>query len=383
VTIDTGVSTATIPELPHPRDASSLEQFVRMVVTAMGDERITDMELAAGKAISYQTPRRSFRDPSKFVLSKEDLAKYVNGLPQAIVTRYNEHCGAPGRITINDPSINVKHVRIQLWRSDAGAVLTLRLQPRAIPRWDQLGGPSQILDIMRTTRQGMMIFTGPVRSGKTWLQHAGLEWLNENGTGDDRDEPKVIVIGDPPEFSHDDKSCIIHSREIGFDTPSYEEGIHDALRSNPRILMCSELRGDVPTSRAFLRIGRLGCFAMSAMHQNAISDAINIFVNPFEPGEREDVKAGLQESLVAIVNMRVVPNIAGTETLVTEFLTVSDANRGLLVKPRELRGWMQGKKDSHGCWVLEDELVRLSGTVITPEVAKHYATDPRRLVGVA
>ena len=374
------------PTLPSPGDFAELDEFVLTLsevfneLNANGEdeavtpERITDIDIEANQPMVLQTSRgKMISGPT---IKRGEMEKITEAkVPEILRQRFNEKHGAFGRIRVDNEKADIGITRLHLWRADTGPVLSMRVQPFHPPNWAKLRAPGFFLECLRFKRQGMLWVTAPVRGGKTHTIHGGVEEINENGP-----ERRVVVIGDPPEFSHKRKNCIVRNREIGFDTPSYQEALADALRSNPNILVASELRGDIETSRAFLEMGQLSCLAIAGMHVQTTYGALHRFINPFPERERDHVVSTLQEILLGIINQRVVPTIAGGEILATEVLIINDQTRGLLTKPRELRGAMQGKQDE-GMWLLEDDLSLLATKhkVISEDTARLYANDPEFL----
>lgn len=366
---------------PRPHDFNDLGDFVIETSLAFNrtantegthdvrPERITDLDIEANQPITMLTSRGQEVEGPR--ISRDEMDRIVDAfLPGDLAKKYGETSDAFGRLKLDNDEADIGIVRLHLWRTDTGPVLTMRVQPIAPPEWKRLRAPNVIVELLRQKRQGMIWFTGPVRSGKSWTMHGAIEELNVHGPS-----RRVVIIGDPPEFSHKRKHAKIRNREIGFDTASYQAAINGALRVNPHILVASELRGDVETSRSFLQMGQLSCLGLCGMHVQTTYGALNRFVNPFPEGEREDVVTTIEETLLAIVNQRVVPTVTGGEILATELLQINDQTRSLLRTPRQLRGAMQGKRDE-GMWLLEEDLSELcSDGIITPETARQYAND--------
>ena len=63
-----------------------------------------------------------------------------------------------------------------------------------------------------------------------------IDYRNKMGTG------HIITIEDPIEYIHTHNQCIITQREVGIDTKNYEEGLSNALRQAPNLVVIGEIR---------------------------------------------------------------------------------------------------------------------------------------------
>lgn len=84
--------------------------------------------------------------------------------------------------------------------------------------------------------KGLLILTGPTASGKTATALSILRYLNENSDG------HIVTVEDPIEYPMTGKKCVFTQREVGTDVESFGEGLRDAMRLSPNVILAGEVR---------------------------------------------------------------------------------------------------------------------------------------------
>src|SRR6202789_4192083 len=83
---------------------------------------------------------------------------------------------------------------------------------------------------------GLVIISGPTGSGKSTTLAALIEEINATRARN------IITLESPLEYLFANRRSFIRQREIPTHSPSFEQGIIDALRENPDVLVVSEMR---------------------------------------------------------------------------------------------------------------------------------------------
>ena len=90
--------------------------------------------------------------------------------------------------------------------------------------------------MFRHIRDGLTLVTGVTGSGKSTTLDAIID-ANNNDVNS-----HIVIIGNPIEYMHDSKQCIIRHREVGRDVSTFKDGVVQALRQDPDMIVIGEMR---------------------------------------------------------------------------------------------------------------------------------------------
>jgi len=90
---------------------------------------------------------------------------------------------------------------------------------------------------------------------------------------------------------------------VGRDTPSFEQGLYDALREDPDVLVVGELR-DAETMRLTLLAAETGHLVLTTLHSSTAAEALQRVVNAFPAEVQGGIATQLADCLVGVVCQR-------------------------------------------------------------------------------
>lgn len=156
-------------------------------------------------------------------------------------------------------------------------------------------------DLMRLVARphGLVVVSGPTGSGKSSTIAALVEELNRAKA------LHVITLEQPIEHAFRPKCAFIRQREVGRDTPSFHQGLMDALREDPDVLVVGEVR-EPDTIRLALSAAETGHLVITTLHAGNAAEALARIVGSFAPEAQPAVAASLAESLVGVISQRLV-----------------------------------------------------------------------------
>lgn len=144
---------------------------------------------------------------------------------------------------------------------------------------------------------GLILVSGPTGCGKSSTLAALIQEIN---LGEAR---HVVTIESPIEYTFRPRRAYIRQREVGRDTPSFEQALLDALREDPDVLMVGEMR-EPETMRLTLNASETGHLVLATVHSANCAEALQRVVAAFPAEIQASVAAQLADCLVAVIAQR-------------------------------------------------------------------------------
>ena len=148
-----------------------------------------------------------------------------------------------------------------------------------------------------TRQNGLILVSGPTGCGKSSTLAALIQEINLT------DARHILTIECPIEYSFRPRRAYLRQREVGRDTPSFEQALLDALREDPDVLMVGEMR-DPETMRLTLNASETGHLVMTTVHSSTCAEALQRVVAAFSAEIQNSVAAQLADCLVAVIAQR-------------------------------------------------------------------------------
>ena len=144
---------------------------------------------------------------------------------------------------------------------------------------------------------GLIIVSGPTGSGKSTTLAALIEEINATRAR------HIVTLESPIEYLFANRQSFIRQREIPTHSPSFEQGIVDALRENPDVLVISEMRTP-EVMRLTLNAAETGHLVLATMHSSNCAEALSRLTMSFPSDIQASVRAQLADCLVAVCCQR-------------------------------------------------------------------------------
>ena len=140
---------------------------------------------------------------------------------------------------------------------------------------------------------GLVIISGPTGSGKSTTLAALIEEINTTRAR------TIITLESPLEYIYTNRRSFIRQREVPTHSPSFEQGIIDALRENPDVLVVSEMRTP-EIMRLTLNAAETGHLVLATMHSANCAEALSRLCMSFPSDIQASVRAQLADCLVGL-----------------------------------------------------------------------------------
>ena len=177
-----------------------------------------------------------------------------------------------------------------------GVGLAIRFLPTTQATLERLNLRADLARLVEP-HHGLVIVSGPTGSGKSSTLAALVQEVNV------REARHVVTLEAPIEYTLVPRQSFIRQREVGRDTPSFEQGLYDAMREDPDVLVVGELR-DAETMRLTLAAAETGHLVLTTVHSSSTAEALQRIVGAFPAEIQGGIATQLADCLVGVVCQR-------------------------------------------------------------------------------
>jgi len=221
---------------------------------------------------------------------------------------------------------------------------------------------------------GLTLITGITGSGKSTTLDSIVDHHNKF------DPAHVVIVAAPIEYVHTSNVCLIKHREVGRDVLSFKEGVIQALRQDPDIIIIGEMR-DPDTIMAALEVTDTGHKVFSTLHTSSAMESLDRIIAEVHPTEQERVQNRLSDVLISVVSQKLVPALDGKLVLAKEVLIVTPSVKAAIKNNNISEIYMMINQGGQlGMITMEQDLQKLyMNKKISLETAITYANNKTRI----
>jgi twitching motility protein PilT len=183
--------------------------------------------------------------------------------------------------------------RVNVLQSSRGVGLAIRLLATTVPTLAELNLHPDLAELVRR-RHGLVLVSGATGSGKSSTLAALVQTINLERPA------HIITIEQPVEYTLRPARAFVRQREVGRDTPSFEQALVDALREDPDVIVVGEMR-TTEIIRLTLGAAETGHLVLATLHAATPAEALQRIVTAFPAEMQSGVRAQLADSLVAVI----------------------------------------------------------------------------------
>jgi twitching motility protein PilU len=202
--------------------------------------------------------------------------------------------------------------RINVYHQRGEVAMVMRMINSNVPSFEALGLPARAAELAMLKR-GLVLVVGAAGSGKSTTLAAMIRHRAAHADG------HILTIEDPIEFLFSHGRSIVDQREVGIDTLSFGEALHNALREAPDVIMLGEIR-DRETAQHAITYAETGHLCISTMHANNANQAIDRLINFFPEEAHKQILLDLSMNLKGVISQRLIPAINQKRVLAVEIL---------------------------------------------------------------
>lgn len=207
---------------------------------------------------------------------------------------------------------DIGRFRVNIFRQRGEVGMVIRHIKTDIPSLDSLGLPPVLKELILRKR-GLVLVVGSTGSGKSTTLASMIDYRNETSNG------HILTLEDPIEFIHPHKKSVVDQREIGIDTLSFENGLKNAMRQAPDVILIGEVR-DMEGMKNALAYAETGHLCLATLHANNANQALERIISFFPEDGRNGLLLGISMNLVTIISQRLIPGVQSKRVAATEVM---------------------------------------------------------------
>jgi twitching motility protein PilT len=262
-------------------------------------------------------------------LTNADLDAYLRSVTAIAPQRYDLF-DQTGDLDIAYTSADLPRFRVNAFRQRGAVSFALRVIPKNVPRFEDLGLPQGVRSLAQEHR-GLVLVTGATGSGKTTTLAAMIDFINRSR------ESHIVTIEDPIEILHPDHRSIVNQREVGLDTENFGQALRRALRQDPDTILIGELR-DAETAQTALQAAESGHLVFSTLHTVDAAETVGRMIEFFPEGKQVQIRSIMAGVLRGVISQRLLPRVGGGRVAAVEVM-INNSRIGDLIrenKPEEI-----------------------------------------------
>ena len=224
-----------------------------------------------------------------------------------------------------DSSTTISGVRcrINAMHTTRGVGLAVRLLPGLTPTIESLNLHPDVGKVVEH-RHGLVLVSGATGSGKSSTLAALLQEINLTAAR------HIVTLEHPVEYRLRPVRSFIRQREVGHDTLSFEQGLMDALRQDPDVIMVGEMR-EPECMRLTLNAAETGHLVLATLHSATAAEALQRIVLAFPAEIQSGIAAQVADCLQTVIcqRLRYHPDL-GLQLPECEILQSTSASRSVI-----------------------------------------------------
>jgi defect-in-organelle-trafficking protein DotB len=247
--------------------------------------------------------------------------------------------------------------------------ITLRSIPTTPPKLESMGLPANIIEAL-SPQEGIIFITGATGSGKSTLLASIIRNLIEM----EDSNRKVLTYEAPIEFVYDEIetiSAVVSQSEIPRHLPSFADGVRNALRRKPRLIMVGECR-DAETISAALEAALTGHPVYTTLHTSGVAETMRRLVTSFSGEERLGRTIDILETIRLCIWQKLVPTVDEKRVALREYLVFDEEVRDILLEsnPNEVTSVTRKLVRERGRLMTTDAKEKFEQGIISERVYK-------------
>lgn len=268
---------------------------LKQLISTAKAEGASEIHLKSGSP-PIMRQRKFLKRMSLPALQTADIEGIVNGLSPDDQKKFKDKGFFEGTYFGSDPC----NYCLNLFKSQGLTCGLVRIQASTVPSFESCRLPP-VLETMLDSHSGLLILSGPPRSGISSTLAAMIEKINQSRPA------HVLALADHIEYFFEPKKARITQRQMGKDLTSFEGGLNFAKRMDVDVLVIGDMRKEIPLKNILEYVSG-GHFAILTMQTLGVMVTLDKFMNSFPESDRDYVANFLSHDLVGVISQTLLVN---------------------------------------------------------------------------
>ncbi|OAJ35408.1 ATPase, T2SS/T4P/T4SS family [Piscirickettsia salmonis] len=338
-------------------------------------KKASDITIQSGSQIIAEINGLLHRVTKRSITHQEviDLVNHIYGANGSAQIQSGIDIDSSYQLTVRNHSYRF---RVNMTACEYNGYYAIQITLRAIsavpPSIESMNLPDDLYNSLKIP-QGIVIVSGATGSGKSTL----LASILADFLKDENSHLKIVSYEAPIEYTYDSitmPTSMISQSEIPKHLPSFHQGVRNALRRKPGLIMVGEAR-DKETLEAVIEAALTGHPVYTTLHSNDVIDTFRRAVNLFPAAERHSKLFDLIETVKVLIWQTLVPTEDGQgRVALREYLILTEEVKDKLYQSNINNFSIVLKKllNSHGRPLLADINDCLNNSIINKNYIKKY-----------
>lgn len=258
----------------------------------------SDVVIAVGAPVMFRASG-ALSQADRTRLVPTDVDRLAN---QLLTESQRQRLDQGGEIDVSHSLLGIGRFRVSAFYQRGTLGLVIRVIPTTVPQATDLGLPHQAIRLTTATG-GLIMVAGPPASGRTTTVAALCELLLNHRC------MHLITLEKPVEYLLRHGKSVVHQREVGSDTASFESGLRSVARQAADVIMLSQLQPAwLPDT---LELTGAGTLVLAAVAGRSACDALSRLVLRLPPADQDEARRRLAESVRGVICQQLIPGQAG------------------------------------------------------------------------
>lgn len=331
----------------------------------------SDIHLTTGKAGVIRDKGSLIKLEQYGVISYDEMHEFVATGMDFILEEYEKLVDNKRLLGIDNACVYDDHrMRVNIYKGMDGMNMALRVLSSKILTPEQLKLPPSAMKFTQM-KSGLVLVVGTTGSGKSTTLAGLIDHINSTR------EENIITLEDPIEYVYTEKKCRIEQREIGEHCASFADGVREAMRQDPDIVLVGEMR-DLETIHNAISLAETGHLVFGTLHAKSVTDTIDRIIDVFPAGQQDQVRTQTASVLRGVLNQKLVKSLDGGRVPLVEIMMIDDTISGMIKAKRPTNSFRDNIRSARALGsvhIVDNAVWHIQEGRVTLETVRPFLSD--------